>query len=838
MFPFGHSSILTVDLGQQYIDMFAGFKQTITRDPAQLFYSFSKNFGGEMFSEWAYYLLSPLNLIFLFFKQTDLTAAILFVTALRFGLAGLSMQLLLVKKNFAGKKMALIFSTSYALNGWMIANQVNLLWQDQIILLPLIIYALTQCFDEKKYKALILLFSLSIIDNFYIAYMIGLFLPLFAFWYLARTNEKKWTKKLIEYFQFLASLALSVLISAFVLIPTAFQLLNGKGQDTVRSIDWSFAANSVDLLLKLIPGSFDFDQMKTGQANFFIPFLMVIGVFAFICSKKEKIISKISAVLIIAIYLLSFTWQPLNILFHMMQYPVWYPYRYSFILCFFIILLAAIGLKNSQKHTLTVLSLSTILMIIISFSGLFLDKKTSFISLPQIILFIVLSIASLSVYMIYKNSNSGKTIFSFFMIVLVSTAANLFIATNNFSYLTQDEYRRTVKSLENSTDFLPKKSFYRIGQTFSRTRGDPFANGFAGGMHFSSTVDKATPNLFGSFGQAAGDYYTAYSYGTIMTDSLFAMKYFVAPSPAGSNEAGSPKRMADSYRPDLSDYKLIRKRVDTQTYENPYALPIAFLADNKVFDSRIYPQNPIMTSANLLENISDQSSLIEPSLPFDINTLNIKQNGQFEGFTAEKIDGQRDAAINITFTPNNNDSYYLTIPSSFNQENVWITINGQVIPQSPDQRDVVALNVANHERGAKKEISIHLRKTSLFVSNLQLYSISHQKMKQISDIVKKNRLKSFSWSQTNFSGRINADHKGQVLMTTIPDSPGWHLKINGIKQKKKIVDQYFIAASLKKGTNTVKIYYQEPYLEEALIISLFTLLIVLSFKRLSLSRKR
>lgn len=36
-FPFGSSSVLTVDLGQQYIDFFAYLRQTLLGHPGQLF---------------------------------------------------------------------------------------------------------------------------------------------------------------------------------------------------------------------------------------------------------------------------------------------------------------------------------------------------------------------------------------------------------------------------------------------------------------------------------------------------------------------------------------------------------------------------------------------------------------------------------------------------------------------------------------------------------------------------------------------------------------------------------------------------------------------------------
>ena len=63
--PFGSSSILTVDMGQQYVDFFAHYHDTLLHDPSGFLYSFAKALGGDMFGTWSYYLMSPLNLLIL-----------------------------------------------------------------------------------------------------------------------------------------------------------------------------------------------------------------------------------------------------------------------------------------------------------------------------------------------------------------------------------------------------------------------------------------------------------------------------------------------------------------------------------------------------------------------------------------------------------------------------------------------------------------------------------------------------------------------------------------------------------------------------------------------------
>ena len=63
--PFGTKTILTSDLENQYVQFFSYLRE-IYKGNHSIFYTFSKTFGGEMLSLYAYYLMSPLNIILLF----------------------------------------------------------------------------------------------------------------------------------------------------------------------------------------------------------------------------------------------------------------------------------------------------------------------------------------------------------------------------------------------------------------------------------------------------------------------------------------------------------------------------------------------------------------------------------------------------------------------------------------------------------------------------------------------------------------------------------------------------------------------------------------------------
>ncbi|MDR0899441.1 MAG: YfhO family protein, partial [Lactobacillaceae bacterium] len=402
MSPFGHSSILTVDLGQQYIDMFSGFKHSLLQNPNSIFYSFTKNFGGEMFSEWAYYLLSPLNVVFLFFNQENLPIAIFLLVILRAGISGLMVDLFLRKTKLVINDW-LIFAASitYALSGWFTANQVNLLWQDDVIFYPLLLLLLYKFVEnQKKFLPFILFFSFILIDNFYIGYMIGLSLPLWALWFASFV--KKMSVKRIAIV--LISMVGSILISAVVLIPTAYQLLLGKGQDTVKNIDWHLIENPLYTFFKLIPGSFNFDEMQHGFANWFVPIIILFGVIAFFFNETFSKRTKIISLLFLVFYGASFVWNPMILLQHMLQMPVWYPYRFSFIPILFLIVLGFIGLQSIRsKMQWFGLGLSATLFAILVIFAKNSLKQATFINQNDLEVFFIFGLASLALFFVRKK---------------------------------------------------------------------------------------------------------------------------------------------------------------------------------------------------------------------------------------------------------------------------------------------------------------------------------------------------------------------------------------------------------------------------------------------------
>ena len=73
--PFGKVSILVADMRYQFVD-YIGYMKTVFFGNNDMFYTFSKTFGGDMMGFASYYLFNPFYLLLLVFPNNVLPVGI------------------------------------------------------------------------------------------------------------------------------------------------------------------------------------------------------------------------------------------------------------------------------------------------------------------------------------------------------------------------------------------------------------------------------------------------------------------------------------------------------------------------------------------------------------------------------------------------------------------------------------------------------------------------------------------------------------------------------------------------------------------------------------------
>lgn len=824
MAPFGKSTILTVDLGQQYVDFFAYFRRALLHHPTSFFYSFAKGLGGEMWGTNAYYLWSPLNLVLLFFPGQHIASGILILTLLKYGCAGFSMAWFLQKQRLQFGLRAVAFAVSYSLMGWMIANQLNLLWLDVLFILPPLINGLINILNGKRPWQYLAWLTFCLIDNYYMAWMVCLFTILFTGWCLA-SRPLPWKTAVKRLVTYVGVSCWGAANAAVVLIPTMVTLLASKGTYTENKWRLLFEYKPCKLLAKFIPGSFTFGQMPAGQANIYVGMITTIGALLFFTNHRQRWQSRLVALLISAFFALSFCWQPLDLVWHLGQFPVWYPSRFSYLASFWLICLAAQTLTSDYRLRWQDACWLVPLFAVIN-GWLFMHlKQVNYINRTQLIMGMGLLAASLLWLSLPHHEYQLVVDGIMLLIVCLDLGTNATLCLNNLSYVPQWQFGQYTQQLDQATTKLPRgrHDFYRVGKTFQRTKDDPFQGGFNSGDHFGSTLKPATPNFMAAIGQPEGDGFVTYSNGTQVTDAFLDFRYFMSARHGGQQDQVQILPLT-SNRPDLRQMTKVGHSGLVNVWQNKKTLPIAFAANRQILHLVQTTADPVMYQSQLFQTMANKAAMpLFTVQDFDHVTFqNVQTAHKITGTIFRRLNPLKDASITLHVVPTTNDSYYLTLGDEL-KDNATIYLNGHRLSQYPNFRNTIVTNVAYHDRGKHIRVTIKLKHAALWCQNVSLYRLSQRAFDHSLQQLQQSPLHLTKVSPAKITGTVTMKNPQDVLMTTIPSEAGWQVRVDGQTVNAKTAAGMFLAVPIPVGHHHVSFRYRPPFFTISLLISLISL---------------
>ena len=329
--PFGENSFLIHDMNAQYVDYFA-YMRTVLAGENDFVYTLSRELGGDFRSFFSYYLISPFNLIPVLLPDRMIPASISCELLLLFGLAGLSGFSCLEKYAAdADRKYLLYLSTAYSLSAWMLLNAENFQFIPEAVILPMVMAAYRGFKDGGKLVPLILWLTAAAAVNFYIGYMIFLFVLLWA----VIPDGKRFDPRILPVF------AAAAVCSAPVWLPAARMV-----GTTIKSADpdWFLPRlnfGPMDFAKKFLPGSFDADQYRDhGLPAVYCGMISTAG-FVYYFARGKMTEAKRHRLVLWGILTASLIFRPLTMIWQGFSEPHWWPYRFSFLFIFVVILCAS-----------------------------------------------------------------------------------------------------------------------------------------------------------------------------------------------------------------------------------------------------------------------------------------------------------------------------------------------------------------------------------------------------------------------------------------------------------------------------------------------------------------
>lgn len=623
--PFGDGTVLVLDLNAQYVYFFRALRN-IVYDGGSMLYSWSRGLGGEFLGMYAYYLASPLSYLILLFPTSRTQEFLLLLFMIKAGICGGTMGFYLHKHSTNKNKFAVVaFSILYAMSAYCIVHQSNTMWMDAVMWLPLVAYGLEELIKRGRFKIFTIFLSLTLASNFYIGYMVCIFVLLYFFFYHLAYKDNDVNNPAKESMHLGKSLlrvgffsVVAICMAAVLVIGAYYSLQLGKTDFTDPSWDIALRFDLFDLFFKMLPSSYDTVRID-GLPFIYCGLITVILAPLFFCSKRFTVREKIASGVFLSIFAFSFMISVVDLVWHGFQKPMWLNNRYSFMFCFFLLFLAFRAFEHIEEISAkSIACVSAFIMfflaIVQNFETQYKEKLEALSYGPDdgkfqvhefatVTLTIVCLIAYISIIAVMKVAKNKDIV----AVVLVSViAVEVFLSgLCNVNDLDEDvgfsKYSKfnefntlmepVVDTLENYDD-----SFYRAEITNKRKDNDNMALDVRGLTGTTSTLNKETISFLHNMGFYSASHRSRFDGATVVSNALLGVKYIITPrdydaiygAPVLSVEdyAKNEDMTLDEYM-DMIESEEYDHLYELNIYENKYALSLAFASGSGVLDREV-----------------------------------------------------------------------------------------------------------------------------------------------------------------------------------------------------------------------------------------------------------
>ena len=819
-FPFGTKSLMAVDFNAQYIGLYAYFKHLfLNGDWSSFFYSFSKSIGGGMLGIWGFNLLSPFNLLFLLTSEENFQWVVPIVIALRYGAMGLTMAHFLIKRYDGLKNKAYlvpIVATIYALNGFNVSYQMNPIFYDGMVMLPLVLIGVEQVLDNKSPKGYIGMLALSLFVQFYMGYMTCIFVVIYALFYIIRSENLRNKKVILTRMGKLAAASiLAVGIVSAVLLPILISLVSTKGglQSTLR-FDWKLQINPFEILAKLFLGAFDNTSWPAGPnlPNIYVASFGLLGTLYYFISSKISKWSKIAASFVLVVFLISCAHEFTSKLWHMGQNPAGFFYRFSWIIAFFLVYLAYLSLREVEKFTKREASFLLISGAVI-FSIVQLQQH-SFLTVWQRLATILIFVVLLAALFYPKVKHSWMIIAA---LTVVELTANAALVQSRVGYTDAYKYHDAVLQLKEAINPIrPDHSdFYRINKSFNLSKNDPFMVDYPGLSVFSSNLENSTRDLFDRLGNN-GINATTYYQGTPFQDALFSVKYLVAPKPVLKEDYPDTSKLYVFgnmvTRKDITTKAPVYEAARTKTFETGLILPIAYGVNDATVNVKLENHQPIQNQNKIVQAMGATSENYLAALGANEMKLdNMEVVDPSKPETYKRIDSSKPGTITYHLVPQSAEDYWVAIPqilSHTDKNKIRVMLNGKNYEFQDKFQQMQFIQIAHNSVGQPTDLTIEIDSDNEY--NLSGLRLARSNAALANRIIQERQLQGIKltyWDNRSFKGTVNITDDSTWMMTSIPYEKGWTVKVDGkVVETAKVWDS-LLAYKITPGEHTIEMSY-------------------------------
>lgn len=804
--PFGPKSLFIRDMHNQYADYFSYLKSIASGENGFL-YSFSMALGGDMVGFSAYYLLSPFNVLFLLFDSANYPFCVSLVMALKIGVCGLTAAIYL--RGQGGERcFVLLFSTAYALMSYNILYASNIMWLDGVMALPLVALGIDRILDKGSVWLYAPALAYALFTNYYIGYMLCIFSVLyFLFRLFLRGGSLR--EGFFSALRFGGASLLAGGLCAFVLVPTFLSLAGTKAGFTLEYLTFVRNFSFADLADRLFFGSIDAQDLVDGLPGLWCGVLCMLGGLMFFFNSNIRLPEKLLAGALFLVLLLSLWINALNLVWHGFNAPIYFPYRYSFLLSFVLVFCSYRCMQElkGMKRGLWACGAAVLLWLAVLLLAAGGSEAMSTKNVILNALFLLAAGAGIGWYVLRPDQRMAAA-----LLVLVQLGSLVAEGLDMEKLELRDApaYESYVRSTRPVIEYVQQKDtgFYRLEKNFMRTANDAMHFAYNGLTHFSSSLKLPVKMMLGNFGYSAALSHSNYGRGSTMAmDSFLGVKYLFS-------------NTLSCQRP----YEPFCASEDVGVFQNPYALPLAFAADAGCLDAPLSAGSMFQRQNDLfMAAAGGDQAIFTQTEPLSISYENIDALRAGSVLRCERLDAEKQASVYFTLECSSSELLYLHFNSPLERE-AQLYVNGNYLGSCFQclLGDIVCLG--RFTPGQEILVELRLYEDSLTLTNMEFYYESEPVLaeycRELSSDAVVERLSS---SRIRWQGSMSGEKT--LLLFTVPYEENWQATVDGEPAEVLEVFGGLMAVAASPGEHVIEWRYVPKGLSAGICLSAAALLL-------------
>lgn len=772
IYPFGDRSFLFSDMYHQYMPFLSEFVHKIKAGEG-LFYSCNVGIGSNFLALYVYYLASPFNWLVFLLPESLIMEFMSYLVILRIGLMGLTFSIYLRKVFGKADPAVLLFSTCYALSGYLAAYNWNVMWLDCLILLPLILLGAERLVREGRWVMYTVTLGLCILTNYYISIMICIFLVLYFGMLLIteyHTMTEGKSRKARIVFGRMGKFAFASLLAgglaAALLIPEVCAILRTDfgNSDFPSTLESYFSV--FDMLARHCMcvtterGLEHWPNIYCGVAVF-----LLVPMYAL--NEKISIRKRFCNLALAGFLLLSFGTNVLDFLWHGLNYPDSLPARQSFLYIFLILVMCYDAFRNVEATTPRQILYGYLAAVVFLLACEKFVESEDFDTGIEVLTLVFVTIYGVILYL-YRTRKDELTRQVLGILVLACVVAELSINTFNTSlgttgrtaYLGDQEDYKALYALAQEQE---GDDFFRIEKFTRKTKNDGTLTGYPTASVFSSTMNSSVMDLYKTLGMRHSKVYYGYDGATAFVSALLNVDYMFGES--------------DKYANGL--YETVNNSGDVYLYHCKYTLPFGYVAPTG-WDVTDEIGTGVRMQNQLVEDLGITDALLDH-------------------VTSEA------SGDNVCITADRAGYYYARINASGTKK-VQL-LGGPLETQDySDLKDGSILYLGYLQQGERVTLTNGDDTDDTPKVSAEAYVLNEEVLAQAVELLSREHLENVQVDSTHISGTLNLNEAGRLILS-VPYEKGWTVWIDGEKTEPETFGDALMAFDLEAGEHTIKMHY-------------------------------